>query len=213
MIVKENEFVTTHDPTKEIVYRPPKPFRTIVVSFSVMPGKYAVIPILSGIKDQTSRYTLRLYFGSEKGKIQFHSKEPKIEVLQYIDRTTGSKCRNPLFMAEKSSKFSATNPNNPFARKVMVPYSLDGIINTVKVPKSRTQTVETEIAKNKKNFEQSTVFYEDNAKGSVSSQKKLFNAADVVISEQTRQQALLGTDPNDKLGDPDYIAKLSPEEQ
>ena len=67
----------------------------------------------------------------------------------------------------------------------MAPYTLDGIFNIVK-NKSKTQTVESTIAANKKKFEQTTVFYEDNAKGSVSSQQKLRNPEDVVVSAQTR---------------------------
>ena len=82
-------------------------------------------------------------------------------------------------MAGAGSQLSTAR--NAFARKVMVPHSLDGIINTVKASKPRTQTIESQIAQNKKNFDAS-VYYEDNAKGSVSSQQKLSNAQDVIIS-------------------------------
>ena len=65
----------------------------------------------------------------------------------------------------------------------MNPYSLDGIFNTVKIGKPRTASIETTIAQNKKNFAQTTVFYEDNAKGSVSCQQKLANPEDIIISK------------------------------
>ena len=46
LIVKKNERVTTFEPTKEVVMRNCKPFRTIVAQFSVMPGKYSVMPLV-----------------------------------------------------------------------------------------------------------------------------------------------------------------------
>ena len=103
LIVKKNEFVASYEPKKEIVQRPAKPFRTIVVSFAVMPGKYAIIPIMSGIKDETSRYSLKLFFNCDPNKIHFHSEEPIFKNIEYIDRATNRKNRNPLFMAKKGS--------------------------------------------------------------------------------------------------------------
>ena len=59
---------------------------------------------------------------------------------------------------------------NAFARKVMIPYSLDAIINIKKPPKKGATTgpatLDATIAQNKKNFEKSNVFYEDSMKGS-----------------------------------------------
>lgn len=56
---------------------------------------------------------------------------------------------------------------NAFSRKVMTPYTLDGIVNTKKLPKrvskSGTTSMEATIAMNKKQFETKNVFYEDNA--------------------------------------------------
>ena len=86
-IVRKNEVVTSYEPSKEIVQQPPRPYRSIAVPFTVGPGKYAVIPLLSGLKDETSRYSLRLYFNCEPHKIQFYSQEPKIPVLPFIDRS------------------------------------------------------------------------------------------------------------------------------
>ena len=59
--------------------------------------------------------------------------------------------------------------NNPFAKKVMVPYSLDALLNakanSKKTLKSTSTSLEATIAKNKNNFEIQNVFYEDNGKG------------------------------------------------
>ena len=55
----------------------------------------------------------------------------------------------------------------------MVPFTLDSTFNTVKPSKARTMTIEAAIALNKQTIEQSGAFYEDNAKKSVSVQKKL----------------------------------------
>ena len=50
-IVRKNELVSSYEPSKEIAQQPPRPYRTISVPFSVGPGKYAVIPLLSDLKD------------------------------------------------------------------------------------------------------------------------------------------------------------------
>ena len=74
LLVKKNERVTAFDPTKEIFMRPCKPFRTMVANFSVLPGKYSVIPIVQNFNDPSkSRYSLRLYFNCEPDKINLHS--------------------------------------------------------------------------------------------------------------------------------------------
>ena len=63
--VRENEKVANYDPNKEIVQRATRPFRTIVVQFGVLPGKYSVIPLVQNLSDPgQSRYTLRLYFNA-----------------------------------------------------------------------------------------------------------------------------------------------------
>ena len=81
-IVKKNERVTAYEPNKEVALRQTKPFRTIVVQFSVLPGKYSVMPLVQNLNDPlTSRYSLRLYFNCEPDKIGFHSDEPKVTVL------------------------------------------------------------------------------------------------------------------------------------
>ena len=106
---------------------------------------------------------------------------------------------------------------NPFARKVMVPYSLDGLVNTVKVSKKAIQgvaTIDQTIALAKKQFETKNVFYEDNAKGSADQKAhKLVSAENMQMSEQSRQQAIMGVDPDEPFGDPNYIAKLPPAEK
>jgi len=99
LIVKKNEFVTSYEPKKEIVHQPAKPFRTMQVSFTVMPGKYAVIPVMTGIKDVTSRYTLKLYFHCEPNKIKFHSEEMNRPILDFIARARNGPPRNKDFMA------------------------------------------------------------------------------------------------------------------
>ena len=64
----------------------------------------------------------------------------------------------------------------------MMPFTLDSTFNTIKPPKARTMTIEAAIATNKQTIEQSGPFYEDNAKKSVSVQKKLQNSEDIIIS-------------------------------
>ena len=179
-IVRKGEVVSSYEPEKEIAQLPPKPYRTITVPFQVTPGKYAVIPLLIGLQDQTSRYSIRLYFNCEPHKIQFYSQEPKIPVLDFIDRAQVKRARNPRFTSNSSSKSIASNP---LTKKVMAPFTLDATFNTVKLPKARTMTIETAIAQNKQTIEQSGAFYEDNSKGSVSAQKKLQNSEDVIISQ------------------------------
>ena len=44
--VRKGERVTAYEPTREVVMRGCKPFRTIVANFSVLPGKYSVIPLV-----------------------------------------------------------------------------------------------------------------------------------------------------------------------
>lgn len=166
LLVKRNERVTAYEPNKEVALRSAKPFRTIVVQFEVLPGKYSVIPLVENITNpSSSRYSLRLYFNCEPDKIKLHSEEPAIRVLEYIPERARSG-RNPLFMADEGSHVSLAR--NAFARKVMTPYTLDGIVNTIanaKKPRSTTSSIEATIAANKKNFETKNVFYEDNAKG------------------------------------------------
>lgn len=83
--VKKNERVTSFEPVKEVAMRNCKPFRTIVVQFAVTSGKYSVIPLVKDFNDPgSSRYSLRLYFNCEPDKINLHSDEPAIRVLQYI---------------------------------------------------------------------------------------------------------------------------------
>lgn len=70
----------------EIAMRSTKPFRQFVVQFAVMPGKYAVIPLVGNQRDTSSgRYSLRLYFNCENDKIKLHSREPVIRVLEYMN--------------------------------------------------------------------------------------------------------------------------------
>jgi len=46
LLVKKNERVTAYEPNKEVVMRSCKPFRTTVARFSVLPGKYSVMPLV-----------------------------------------------------------------------------------------------------------------------------------------------------------------------
>ena len=170
-----------------------KPFRTVVANFNVLPGKYSVIPLVHNFADPSaSRYSLRLYFNCEPDKIKFHSEEPCIRVLEYLQQNAmGSSGRNPAFSAGEGSHAGVAR--NAFARKVMVPYSLDAVINVVKPKKkgastSGVTTVEQTIAAAKKQFETKNVFYEDNAKGASSAQShKLVSAEQMQMSEQSRQ--------------------------
>ena len=91
-------------------------------------------------------------------------------MLDFIDRSQVKRPRNPRFTSSSNSKSIASNP---LTKKVMAPFTLDALFNTVKPPKARTMTIETAIAQNKQTIEQSGAFYEDNQKGSVSAQKKL----------------------------------------
>ena len=85
LIVKKNEKVTAHEVNKQVYMRNCKPFRTIVAQFSVLPGKYSVMPLTLNFNNpETSRYSLRLYFNCEPDKIKFHSDEPLIRVMEYI---------------------------------------------------------------------------------------------------------------------------------
>ena len=94
----------------------------------MLPGKYSVMPLVQDLDDpSSSRYSLRLYFNCEPEKIKLHSEEPSVRVLEYInERARGG--RNPLFTADEGSHVSMAR--NAFARKVMTPYTLDGIVNT-----------------------------------------------------------------------------------
>lgn len=87
-----------------------------------------------------------------------------------------------------------------------MPYSLDAIINVVKPAKkgkAGVTTVDQTIAAAKKQFETKNVFYEDNAKGTSGQQShKLVSAESMQMSEQSRQQAIMGVDPDEPLGDP-----------
>ena len=101
---------------------------------------------------------------------------------------------------------------NAFARKVMTPYTLDAILNTKKPPKKGASmgpaTLDSTIALNKKNFEKSNVFYEDSAKGSAAqSSHKLVSAENIQMSEQNRQQAIMGVDPDEPMADPVWLSK------
>ena len=75
--------------------------------------------------------------------------------------------------------------NNPFAKKVMAPHSLDGILNakanSKKAMKSTSTSIEATIARNKNSFETQNVFYEDNAKGGAASsnQHKLVSSENI----------------------------------
>ena len=83
--VRKGERVTAYEPTREVVMRGCKPFRTIVANFSVLPGKYSVIPLVQNFGDPAaSRFSLRLYFNCEPDKIGFHSDEKPIRVLEYL---------------------------------------------------------------------------------------------------------------------------------
>ena len=99
----------------------------------------------------------------------------------------GSSGRNPAFSAGEGS--NAGLARNAFARKVMVPYSLDPIINVVRPNKkgsnvSGVTTVEQTIAAAKKQFETKNVFHEDNAKGASNAQShKLVSAESMQMSE------------------------------
>ena len=56
---------------------------------------------------------------------------------------------------------------NAFARKVMTPYSLDGLIKAKKgTTGAGVTTLDAKIANNKKSFASKNVFYEDNDKSS-----------------------------------------------
>ena len=101
---------------------------------------------------------------------------------------------------------------NAFARKVMTPYTLDAILNTKKPPKKGASmgpvTLDATIAQNKKNFEKSNVFYEDSAKGSAAQNAhKLVSAENIQMSEQSRQQAIMGVDPDEPMADPVWLSK------
>ena len=120
----------------DIAMRSARPFRTFSITFSVMPGKYAVIPLVGNQRDSASgRYSLRLYFNCENDKIKLHSREPCIRVLEYIGQRSGVG-RNPDFMASDGSHVSIAR--NAFARQVMTYGALHDIINTKKPPKKRS---------------------------------------------------------------------------
>ena len=209
--VKEGGQVCSFEPNKEKAQKQPKPFRTIVVQFAVPPGKYAVIPlVLNCPNPEASRYSLRLYFDCQQDAIKLHSNEPVRTVLQYMaDR---GPARNPNFAADEGSHISVAR--DAFARKVMTPYSLDGIINSLDLKKKKkvsASTIEMTIATNKKNFETKNMFYEDNAMGNKSqNQHKLVSGENIQLSEQSRQQQIMGIDPDEVFGDPNWIEKQTP---
>ena len=153
-----------------------------------------------------------------------HSSEPKVCILNYIDEA-GRVERNPFFSAGKNSPVRVNK--SIFAAKVMSPYSLDELINTVRISKRGpaapgTTTLDATIAENKKKFETKNVFYEDNQKAggtnlSATMKKandmqsfKLVSAENMQMSEQSRQEAIMGVDPDEPLGDPNYLEKLPP---
>ena len=119
----------------DVAMRSARPFRSFYITFSVMPGKFAVIPLVGNQRDSANgRYSLRLYFNCENDKIKLHSREPCIRVLEFIGhRSAGG--RNPDFMASDGSHVSVAR--NAFARQVMTYGALHDIINTKKAPKKR----------------------------------------------------------------------------
>ena len=72
----------------------------------------------------------------------------------------------------------------------MVPYSIDSIINKkanqASLKSASVSTTEQTIARNKKQFETMNIFYEDGAKGGVSTKTKLENIDNMHSREQTR---------------------------
>lgn len=213
LIVKPNEKVANYDQNKEVALRNTKPFKTCVLQFSVLPGKYAIIPLLMDQKNAETHYSLTVYFQCEPNKIKLHSGEPHAKVLEYApERKAG---RNPLFMAGDRSP---VNPaTNQFAKKVMAPYTLDSLLNGkanqtgkkgTQITKKNIQTIDLTMAANKKKFEQRNIFYEDNAKGSVSASSKLISQENQQKREQNRQEAIIGFDPNETMNDPYFIQKL-----
>ena len=167
-------------------------------------------------KNPEAHYSLTVYFQCEPNKIKLHSTEPHAKVLDYApERKAG---RNPLFMAGDRSP---VNPaTNPFAKKVMAPYTLDSLLNGkanqgLKKAKITTnvQTIDLTMAANKKKFEQRNVFYEDNAKGSASAFSKLISQENKQKKEQNKQEAIIGYDPNEVLNDHYQIQKLPMAEQ
>ena len=95
----------------------------------------------------------------------------------------------------------------------MVPYSLDGFLNqkanNAKVNKQGVRTTEQTMALNKKQMEMKNTFYEDNGKATVASTSRLFSQENVQTREQSRQESILGFDPDEKLEDSDYVKTLS----
>ena len=184
------------------------------------------MPLVQNLADPSqSRYSLRLYFNATPDKIKLHSKEPKVCVLNYIDEA-GRVERNPFFAAGKNSPMRVNK--SVFAAKVMSPYTIDGLINTVRVSKRGPvapgiTTLDTTIAINKKKFETKNVFYEDNEKVIAASELdktsnamgsfKLVSTENMQMSEQSRQQAIMGVDPDEPLGDPEYLEKMPPKEK
>ena len=70
---------------KDVAMRAARPFCQFSITFSVMPGKYAVIPLVGNQRDSAAgRYSIRLYFNCENDKIKLHSREQPIRVLEYI---------------------------------------------------------------------------------------------------------------------------------
>lgn len=64
------------------------------------------------------------------------------------------------------------------------------------------------MSKNKRQFEKTAPYYEDNALNGTGTFFKLLTNDDQQSREQTRLEAIRGFDPEQKLGDPEYLAKL-----
>ena len=182
LIVKQNERVTSYNPDMEVYHRGTQPFKTVVVQFQVSVGKYSVIPLVMNQRNPLERYSLRMYFNTEPDKVKFHSNEPAIRILDFIQGR--GNVRNPLFQADEKSMVQVAT--NLVAKKIMVPYTLDTFLNEKANKAKKTSgvtTTEQTIAKNKKDFEKMNVYYEDNAKGGASSLAKVGNP-DVMLTRE-----------------------------
>lgn len=179
-LYKKHDRVTSFERHKQVELKNPQPFRTLMAQFAVPPGKYAVIPLVSQLKDPSSRYQLRLHFHCAPEKVKLHSEQPSKRIHEYSPPGDNPD-RNMLFRADNGRPLAA------FDMKAMVPYSLDALLNArANAPKhgrgpeqrQRVGTIEATIAQNKRDFHTRNVFYEDGAKSEASVQSRLVSQED-----------------------------------
>ena len=132
-------------------HRTTGPYRSTICQFKVPSGKYVVFPITD--TEITGFYKMRMYFNCEKDVIQFHSETQRKEILSYG--------------VSRSNLFTSSIKSNPLTTIIMTPYALDEYLND--------QSSKSLISIQKRVFEASGKFYEDNAPGSLSTKMKLIS--------------------------------------